>query len=53
MEGRNRDETVSSAFVPAQTQYLVVDNGGKNPGRLQCRHFNCFGIFTKSLNKFS
>ncbi|KAK2553938.1 Heat shock 70 kDa protein 12A [Acropora cervicornis] len=28
VEGRNRDETVSSAFVPAQTQYLVVDNGG-------------------------
>ena len=53
MEGRNHDETVSSAFVPAQTQYLVVDNGGKNPGRLQSRHLNCFDIFTKSLNKFS
>lgn len=28
VEGKGREETVKDAFVPAKTQYLVVDNGG-------------------------
>ena len=31
MEGRHREGTVKDAFVSAKTQYLVVDNGGKDP----------------------
>ncbi|XP_068758558.1 heat shock 70 kDa protein 12A-like [Montipora capricornis] len=28
VEGKGREQTVKDAFVPAKTQYLVVDNGG-------------------------
>ena len=30
VEGKGREETVKDAFVPAKTQYLVVDNGGND-----------------------
>ena len=33
------DETVKDTLVPAKTQYLVVDNGGKNSSLDSCRFY--------------
>lgn len=30
------EEVVKDTLVPAKTQYLVIDNGGKNPTKTLC-----------------